>query len=69
MAYMTCMAPCVACERVFSFNPDLVPSVTIDGVREPVCQACVDRANPLRIAGGLEPIRVMPGAYDAQEVD
>lgn len=68
MGYMSAMAPCFGCGEVFSFNPDRVPSIPIDGVRQPVCQACIDRANPRRVANGLPPIVPLPGAYDAQEV-
>jgi len=42
-----------------------VPSVRINGVREPICQACVNRANPERIKNGLEPIVPAPDAYKA----
>lgn len=67
MAYVTCMAPCIGCKRLFSFNPNLVPSITIEGVREPICQSCVDIANPKRIANGLAPIVPLPGAYEAAD--
>lgn len=55
--------PCVGCKRVFAFDPELVPSVAVDGVRQPICLACVDAANPKRIANGLAPIKPLPGAY------
>lgn len=67
MAYMSAMGDCYGCKKVFSFNPDLVPSIPINGVREPICQDCVNTANPRRIANGLQPIVVLPGAYDPQE--
>ena len=68
MAYMTAMGACIACKRIFSFNPNLVPSVSIDGrPREPICQDCVDRANIKRKANGLEPIVPLPGAYEPEE--
>ena len=67
MGYLIAMAPCFGCKRVFSFNPDLVPSIRVQGNREPICAACVARANPLRIANGLEPIQVLPGAYEESE--
>jgi len=44
-----------------------VPSVRIGHAREPICQACVDRVNPTRIAGGLAPIVPLPGAYEADD--
>lgn len=69
MAFMSCIAPCCHCQRLFSFNPDLVPSVNVNGTREPLCRACIEWANPLREAKGLLRIQILPGAYDAQEVD
>jgi len=68
MGYMLATAPCVHCKQLFSFNPDLVPSVRVNGIKEPICKACVLWANPKRIAKGLEPIRILPGAYEPQEV-
>jgi hypothetical protein len=68
MAYMSVIGPCYGCGRVFSFNADWVPSVIVNGQREPICLACVERANPLRIASGLEPIKPHPDAYEPQEV-
>jgi hypothetical protein len=67
MGFMVVMSACLGCRRVFSYNPDLVPSLRVNGVKEPVCQSCVDRVNPQRIANGLDPIRPLPGAYAAQE--
>ena len=69
MAYMFVIGNCYGCGRVFSFNADKVPSIRIDGVREPVCRGCVEMANPKRIANGLEPIVPLPGAYDPEEVE
>jgi len=58
---------CVGCKKPFSFHPNLVPSVRVRGSREPICKACVTAANPKRIANGLEPIVILPGAYEAAE--
>jgi hypothetical protein len=63
MGYLFAMGVCVGCRNLFSFNPDLVPSIVVNGEREPVCLTCVRRVNPARIANGLEPIRPLPGAY------
>jgi hypothetical protein len=68
MGFMTVIGECFGCGIVFSFNADHVPSIPINGVREPICQACVDRANPQRVANGLDPIVVHPLAYEPQEV-
>jgi hypothetical protein len=64
MGFIYCLGHCVGCNRLFSFNPDLVPSLTVDGIREPICQSCVVRVNPKRIANGLDPIIPLPGAYE-----
>ena len=65
MGYITAMAPCVGCGRPFSFNPVRVPSITINGSKQPICANCVARVNPMRIANGLEPIVPLPDAYEA----
>jgi hypothetical protein len=67
MGYMTAMAACYGCGQLMTFNPELVPSVVVDGQREPICRECVTRANPMRAAHGLEPIVPMRGAYEAEE--
>jgi hypothetical protein len=68
MGYLVVLGPCFACGQVFQFNAERVPSIVVDGVRQPVCADCVERANPTRIANGLPPIVVLPDAYEAQEV-
>jgi hypothetical protein len=68
VGYMTAIGPCISCGRIFSFNPDLVPSSTaITGQREPVCEGCMKIINEKRKAMGLEPFEILPGAYDAAE--
>jgi hypothetical protein len=64
MAFLTCTSPCYSCKQLFTYNPYRVPSLTVEGTRQPFCQSCIDRANPKRIANGLEPIVPMPGAYE-----
>ena len=64
--YAIVMGSCYGCGSIFTFNPNKVPSVIVKGVREPICQSCVDRANPERIKNGLEPIVPLPGAYDPE---
>lgn len=68
MGYMFCTGECVRCRQLFTFNPERVPSVVVNGTREPLCKTCVEWANPQRIAKGLEPIKVLPGAYNSVEV-
>lgn len=64
MGYALMFSACCSCGRVVGYNPMRVPSVRIDGVRQPLCRDCVDRANNLRIAQQTDPIVVLPGAYD-----
>lgn len=68
MAWLTCMGACVVCGKLFEFNPELVPSVLVNGRKEPVCRTCIETANPKRKAKGLPEIPILPGAYDPQEV-
>ena len=77
MAYMYVIGACFGCGKLFSFNADHVPSVRIDletgqpsptGSREPVCADCIARANPERVANGLEPIVPHPLAYEPEPV-
>jgi hypothetical protein len=62
--YAFCMAACIGCGRIFSFNPLRVPSLTVNGTREPICLGCVARVNPRRIANGLDAIVPLPDAYE-----
>jgi len=55
---------CIGCRQPFSFNPMRVPSIRVNGSREPVCLPCIEEANPRRIANGLEPIVPLPDAYE-----
>jgi len=47
-----------------SFNPLRVPSILIEGEKEPVCRVCIEQANPERIKNGLPPIEIHPEAYE-----
>lgn len=69
MGYMAVIGHCFACKRLFSFNADWVPSVRVNGVREPVCKDCIDQANIERRRKGTQPIYIHPDAYAPQEVD
>lgn len=63
VGYFIAFGPCIACSKPFGFNPNLVPSVRINNVRQPICKDCVDQANVLRAANHVELIQVLPGAY------
>ena len=64
MGYAIVTSHCFGCSRVFSYNPVRVPSIMIQGSREPICANCVARVNPTRIANGLDPIVPAPDAYE-----
>lgn len=68
MGFMFVIGNCFGCGTRFSFNADKVPSIPINGKREPICETCVERANPQRVANGLAPIVPLPGAYEPAEV-
>jgi hypothetical protein len=82
--YAMVLGDCFACKRPFMFNPTHVPSVLIDPAnglppdmggdpgrarREPLCEACVTRANVARMDGGKAPINVHPEAYEPARED
>ena len=54
MSYATVFSPCANCNQVFGFNPHRVPSIRVNGVREPVCRECIDNENAHREANALE---------------
>lgn len=56
---------CVNCGRLFAFNPLLVPSVRVNGKRQPICGPCMDSFNAKRRASGLDPVHIHPEAYEA----
>lgn len=61
-AYAT--SQCFGCKRIFSYNPMRVPSIRINGQREPVCLDCVHVCNPARVKNGLAPIVPHKDAYE-----
>lgn len=67
MGYVFALGHCISCGKPFSFNPNLVPSVTVNGKREPVCRECIEAANPKRKALGYPEFRVHPDAYEAAD--
>ena len=67
MGYAMMIGQCIACKRTFMFNPNRVPSIVVEGIKEPVCLECVEYANPKRKAAGLEEFTVHPDAYEPVE--
>jgi hypothetical protein len=64
MGYMIVMGPCLVCRHTFSYNPDHVPSLRVEGRREPICRDCMDEANRIRVKQGNPPHRIHPEAYE-----
>jgi len=64
MGYAFMVGNCLVCKQMFTFNPVLVPSHRVNGVKEPVCKHCIDAANPVRKKKGLPPLTYAPGAYE-----
>ena len=67
MGYVTALSACIGCGQPFFCNPHRVPSVRVNDVREPICRACVEKFNLIRVAKGLEPIVPLPGAYEPMD--
>ena len=57
--YVLIIGHCGQCNKLFSFNPKYVPSIS----NIPFCKECVEAATPLREHKGLPPIKVHPEAY------
>ncbi len=55
---------CQGCSQIFSYNPHKVPSIRVEGVRQPICRNCIERASVIRVANGLDPIELHPEAYE-----
>lgn len=70
MGYFMLITSCYMCKRVFTCNPDKVPSVKIEGVKEPICESCVkwmqQRQREMGVPVWADPL---PGAYDAADED
>jgi len=64
VAFLT--AYCAACGALIPCcNPHRVPSIRINGRKEPICRSCADEWNRIhRTSKGLEAIPIQPGAYE-----
>ena len=66
MGYALCFGQCGACGRDFAFNPVRVPSIRdANGVKQPICKECIEKANPIRKERGLPEITYASDAYEA----
>lgn len=64
MGYAIMMGSCYCCGKIFGFHPHKVPSIRDGkGIRQPVCQTCVDAANLIRPKKGLNLIQYSEDAY------
>lgn len=63
--YVFMIAACVLCKQPFSFNPHKVPSLMVNGTKEPLCEGCHKAANLARKAAGVPPWpEPLEGAYE-----
>ena len=70
MAFLYVHGACIACQTPLSFHPDYVPSIRVNGEREPLCPRCADTWNEIhRTSKGLPPISVHQDAYEPLEVN
>ena len=70
MSYMFAMGECVSCGSVITFNPNRVPSLLVNGSREPLCRGCFGEWNQYhRTSKGLEPLKLEPNAYGPEPVE
>jgi hypothetical protein len=65
MGYLLATGGCVACGKLISYNPDRVPSITVNGSRQAICRGCFEKWNKIhRTSKGLDPVKLNPDAYE-----
>ena len=64
MGYALAHSACYSCKRIFSYNPMRVPSISVDGQREPVCLDCMIWVNNVRELRGMPPHPIHLDAYE-----
>ncbi len=64
MGYAYCIGQCLFCRKTFNFNPVYVPSLRVNGTKEPVCERCITEANVKRKERGNAPLTIHPEAYE-----
>lgn len=62
--YMSLLAPCLRCDRMFASNASFVPNVK----GQPICKDCITELQAIRISMGMEPWFIHPQAYEPEEV-
>lgn len=63
-AYAILLVTCINCGKMFGCNPHLVPSIRIEGKKEPVCRECTEDYNRRREKEGLGTFPILEGAYE-----
>lgn len=61
--FVTVIGSCCSCGKIMGFNPNTVPSYRVNGVREPLCEDCVQKINERRRANNLPVISYDKDAY------
>ena len=64
MGYVFVAGSCYCCNKLITFHPNKVPSIRVNGKREPVCRDCIARANVERVKNGLPAFEIPAGAYE-----
>ena len=66
MAYCFVVGQCCGCRAAITFNPVRVPSLRVNGSKEPLCRGCFARWNEIhRTSQGLEPVAAHEDAWEA----
>ena len=64
MSYAIVTSTCAGCSVFFGFNPNKVPSIPINGVRQAICMPCAMRVQDNQRRDGLEVTEIHPQAYE-----
>ncbi len=64
MGFCFAFSLCAACHQSFAYNPLRVPSIRINGVKEPLCRGCVLEWNTRMVKAGKEPHPIPDDAYE-----
>ena len=65
--YVFVHGPCVACGILISYSPSHVPSIRVNGEREPLCRGCFAEWNRIhRTSKGLPALKIHPDAYNPE---
>ena len=69
MGFMLLHAFCAGCQMAMTCNAERVPSITVEGTREPVCASCIRKMQARQREAGEEVWPdPHPDAYEPQEV-